>query len=127
MAVGGQVVTAEHRVRSDPLLAALGKTFDKETDGAGRRVRIGKIGCNRGMLEIQTPGHRVKAISLLADGERDDLDGLVGEIVEHVRATLGRAKPVHRRADDLCGVALCVANDDRVETILFRQRFHRIG
>src|SRR5204862_248236 len=92
---------------------AAGEAGDEPADDRTWRA-AGDVGPDVGVVQAQAAGRRVVAVALLRDGQRDDLDGRVGDPLD------GRVSGAHlaHRADDPRGCAARVAFEQAVQAVL---------
>ena len=118
VAVGGEVVAAQHGEGRKSLRPSPRQRSHDEAGRRARRVKIVEIVHDIGMPLVEIAGLRRVAIALLGDRERDDANGGIGHPLDQCCRLFARDDAVEQRADDAMLGAFGGAHGDRVEMIL---------
>ena len=126
-AVAGDVVAADERDRAAVRLPAQVEGAGEEAGQAARRLRVGEVVADVGVVGVEGAGGGTVAVALLGDGDGGDLDGGVGQDREGgVGGGLG-VDGGEEAADDAGVARVARAEDAGVEAGLAAEGFGEDG
>ena len=126
-AVLGQVVAAEHGEGADAGGAAAGECGDEEARRGARRVGVGEVVADVGMVGVEPAGRGLVAVALLGDGEADDADAGVGHGCEDGAGVLAGDQHVLHDVDDARRLAVGAELERGVGEALRREEVALVG
>jgi hypothetical protein len=104
LAVGWEIVAAEHGEGRCPILSPFCKRGGQEAVHGARVAGVGEVPLDIGMRKVEVAGC-VAQIRLLGDGQRDDADRRVGHARDQCGRVFGGDEDFPLAADDPQAVA----------------------